>query len=270
MDFVDAVRVLLRRWRVLLVGAIAVCAMAGAAILAVPTNYQATGQLVLLLPPQATGTATPTNPYLNLAPGLTITASLIASTVSSKDVARTLEAGGFESDYSIGLDPGAGPVLVISTEDTDPVMAVRTRDEVISRLQDELARIQVAVGAPQRQLISARTNGVADIAEPLPGSKIRALAVIGAVGVVITLLVAFLRDRRRSPRSAPAPATGPEPPLGSDPVGTPGPDMIAGPVTKTSPAADPVGAPAPTAVPVPALNGRGRAGSVTHPTWWDA
>ncbi|GAA1822215.1 hypothetical protein ACFFOM_17215 [Microlunatus capsulatus] len=197
MDFIDALRVLLRRWRVMAVGAAVVLAAAAAAVALVPTQYQATGQLVMLLPPQATGAATPTNPYLNLEPGLTVTASLIASTLSTKDSARSLEAAGFTSDYAIGLSPDAGPVLVISTEDTDGAMAVRTRDEVIRRLQVELARIQSAVNAPQRQLIDARPNSAPSVAEPLPGSKIRALAVIGGVGVVTTLLVAFIRDRRR-------------------------------------------------------------------------
>lgn len=198
MDFIDSLKVLLRQWRVLLIGMVVVGAAAAGALVAVPTNYQATGQLVLLLPPQSTGAATPTNPYLNLEPGLTVTASLIASTLSTKDAHRTLDAAGFESDYSIGLNPGAGPILEISAEDDDPVMAVRTRDEVIKRLQDELARIQLAVSAPQRQLINARTNSVPNVAEALPGSKIRALAAIGGVGGVLTLLIAFIRDRGRT------------------------------------------------------------------------
>lgn len=201
MDFVESLRVLLRRWRVLLVGIIAIAAAAAGAIVAIPTNYQAAGQLVLLLPAQSTGAATPTNPYLNLEPGLTITASLIAATLSTKDAARSLETTGFTSEYSIGLNPGAGPILEISAEDNDPVMAVRTRDEVIKRLQEELARIQQAVNAPQRQLISARTNSMPNVAEALPGSKIRALAAIGGVGMVVTLLIAFMRDRTRRPMS---------------------------------------------------------------------
>lgn len=211
MDFIDSLKVLLRQWRVLMIGMVVVGAAAAAALFAVPTNYQATGQLVLLLPPQSTGAATPTNPYLNLEPGLTVTASLIASTLSTKDAQRTLEAAGFESEYSIGLNPGSGPILEISTEDDDPVMAVRTRDEVIKRLQDELGRIQLAVNAPQRQLISARTNSVPNVAEALPGSKIRALAAIAGVGVVLTLLIAFIRDRGRNPKVVAPMAYRPEP-----------------------------------------------------------
>jgi capsular polysaccharide biosynthesis protein len=196
MDFIDSLRVLARQWRVLVVGIVIVLAASVGAIVAVPTNYQATGQLVMLLPPQATGTSSPTNPYLNLEPGLTVAASLVANTLSNKASARSLEAAGFTSDYAVGLSPDAGPVLQISAEDTDGAMAVRTRDEVMRRLQEELTRIQLAENAPPRQIIHARANSAPNVAEALPGSKIRALAAIGALGMVLTLMVAFIRERR--------------------------------------------------------------------------
>ena len=50
---------------------------------------------MLLLPADATGAATPTNPFLNLQPGLTITASLIAGAVSTKETQRDMVATGF-------------------------------------------------------------------------------------------------------------------------------------------------------------------------------
>src|SRR5690349_6583567 len=102
MYFKDFIAVLLRRWRVVLVGAIVTMLAGIGAIFVVPTNYQATGQMLLLLPPQAAGT-TPINPYLNLDPGLTVAASLIAATVSSDATQKEMEAAGFRSKYSIAL-----------------------------------------------------------------------------------------------------------------------------------------------------------------------
>ena len=191
-----------RRWRVLLVGAVLTILGGLGCVFWVPTNYQAAGQLILLLPPQASGSSTPTNPYLNLEPGLTVAASLIASTVTTYEFEKAMENSGFTSKYSVALNPGAGPILEISAKDTDPAMAVRTRDEVITRLEVELARIQADAQAPERQLIHATTNSVPATADPLPGSKIRALAAIGGVGVTLTLIVAFARDRSRRPASA--------------------------------------------------------------------
>ena len=172
------------------------------AIILVPTNYEAAGQVVLLLPPRASSSRTPTNPYLNLDPGLTVTASLLASAFSTKAAERSVEEAGYTSEYTIGVTPGAGPLLEVSAEDTDPIMAVKTRDEVIRRLRGELLEMQSEVGAPSRQLINVSINSAPQQADPLPGSKIRALAVIGGVGIFLTLIVAFTRDRSRRQASA--------------------------------------------------------------------
>jgi hypothetical protein len=204
MDFIDALRVLGRRWRVLVVG-IALTMTAGlAAVLFVPTNYQASGQLVLLVGPRSNSSRNPTNPYLNLEPGLTVTASLIASTLTTKEAQRSIEQAGYTSDYAVAVNPGTGPLLEVSAEDTDPIMAVKTRDEVIRRLRGELLRIQSEAEAPSRALINLSINSAPQQADPLPGSKIRALAVIGGVGIFLTLLVAFTRDRMLQASAVPA------------------------------------------------------------------
>ena len=177
----------------------ACCAWPGAAvgvIGVVPTEYQATGQLILLLPADATGPTTPTNPYLNLPSELTTTASLLAGTLMTKDSERDLVAQGFKSEYDVAVVLGAGPLLIVTTRDTDQEQALATRDEVMGRLESELERIQAEVNVPERQLISASPSSVGSVAEALPGSKIRALAVVGGVGVTLILLIAFLRDRR--------------------------------------------------------------------------
>jgi hypothetical protein len=204
MDFIDSLRVLLRRWQVLLVGAALTLLTAVGAIFLVPTNYQAAAQVVMLLPPRASSSRTPTNPYLNLDPGLTVAASLIASTLTTKEAERSVEEAGYTSDYTIGVSPGTGPLLEVSAEDTDPIMAVKTRDEVIRRLRGELLRMQSEVGAPSRQVINMNINSAPQQADPLPGSKIRALAVIGGVGIFLTLFVAFTRDRMLQASAVPA------------------------------------------------------------------
>jgi hypothetical protein len=204
MDFIDSLRVLGRRWRILLVGAALTLLAAGGAIILVPTNYQSAAQVVLLLPPRASSSKIPTNPYLNLDPGLTLTASLIASSLTTKAAERSVEDAGYTSDYTIGVTPDTGPLLEVSAEDTDPIMAVKTRDEVIRRLRGELLRMQSEAGAPSRQVISMSINSAPQQADPLPGSKIRALAAIGGVGIFLTLVVAFTRDRKLQAAAIPA------------------------------------------------------------------
>ena len=105
MDFIDALRVLGRRWRVLAVGIALTMATGLAAVFFVPTNYEASGQLVLLLGPRSISSRNATNPYLNLEPGLTVTASLIASTLTTKDAQRSVEEAGYTSEYTVGVNP---------------------------------------------------------------------------------------------------------------------------------------------------------------------
>ncbi len=79
-------------------------------------------------------------------------------------------------------------------------MAIDTRDDVIRRLQDELKRIQTEENAPRRQFIHTRTNGTFNEAEVLTGDRTRAVAAVGAAGMLLTLMVVVGWDRSRASR----------------------------------------------------------------------
>ncbi|GAB3744882.1 hypothetical protein [Microlunatus parietis] len=198
----DVLGMLRRRWYVVLVGLLLVAGGTGAAYLKAPLNYQATGQLLLLLPPQAAGGDQPINPYLNLDSGLATTAALIASTLNAPESQRAVESAGYLAEYSIALSPDTGPLLVITTEARDPQQAIGTRDEVIRRLQEELKRIQTEEDAPKRQFIHTRTNSTFNGAEVLTGDRIKAVAAVAAAGLLTVLLVVVIWDRMASRRRA--------------------------------------------------------------------
>lgn len=211
MYFSDAVGVLLKRWYVVVVGLLLVAGGVAAALVLVPTQYQATAHVLLLLPSQSTGARNPTNPYLNLQPGLTTTATLIASELGTKSAQRTVADGGFDSSFAVGVAPDTGPLLVITVEDTDQAMAVATREEVVRQLDVQLSAMQKDIDVPSTQVIFARRNDPPGGAEVLPGSKIRAAAGILGLGVALTVVAAFLVDRlvrrrasRRQPEDPPA------------------------------------------------------------------
>jgi hypothetical protein len=193
--FSDAVRVLLRRWRIVLLGALLMAGAGAAALVLVPTNQQASGQVLLLPPSEPVLEGSRVNPYLNLPSGLTFTASLLAGAVSTPDAQREMKAAGFASGYSVSVVPGTGPLLVITVKDTDQRAALATRDELIRRIEDELAVIQAKEDVPDGQIIVARRFGVSAQAEVIAGARIRAVAVILALGVVLTAVATFSVDR---------------------------------------------------------------------------
>ncbi|PUA82344.1 hypothetical protein [Nocardioides currus] len=228
MDFVDVLRVLGRRWLIVLLGVLVTGAAGFYAITVVPTQYQARAQYVLLLPSGATGLTNPTNPYINLNSGLIFATSLIASDLGTKDVARTLVEDGFDSDYSIAQSTSGGPSLDVVVNGSDPDDVLATRNELLARFDEELDTLQDIPGIPDRQLIFSRTNAVDPVAEVVPGAKKKALVLIAAVGMVVTLVLAFSMDgllRRRTARKQalkqPAASGAPEPPAETVDTSTP-------------------------------------------------
>lgn len=205
MYLVDALTVLARRWYVVLVGVLVTAGGAAAVITYVPTAYQSSGQMVLLLPPGASGTDEPVNPYLNLQTGLTTAASLVAGAASTKDVAKEMDAQGLDAEYAVAVVPGTGPLIIVTAKDSDPELATATRDAMMAWIDLELRRIQAEVHVPKAQYISATRSSVSRTAEALPGSKLRALAALVAVVGLLTLALTFGIDRlllRRAARRA--------------------------------------------------------------------
>jgi hypothetical protein len=211
----ELARVLWRRWYVTILALLVIPLGVVWVLNYVPTQYQASGQLMFLLPPKATGESTPSNPYLNLPPGLTTMASLTATEAMGKEVAAEMLGTRTTAEYSVALVAGAGPLLTITTKDIDPAEAVALRDRVMAWLQARLIEMQEGAGAPLNQMMRGDPTNLDSAAEPLPGNRLRALAGVVAAGIVLLLLIAVNLDRalrRRADRQAVDPAgTGPVP-----------------------------------------------------------
>lgn len=195
MYLVDAMKVVVRRWYVVVAGVLVLIGGAAAVMAYVPTVYQSSGQMVLLLPPGASGTDQPVNPYINLQTGLTTAASLVSGAASTKDVEKEMKAQGMDAEYAVAVIPGTGPLITVSAKDSDAELATATRDAVMMWIDMELQRIQEEVDVPRAQYIGATRSSVSRTAEALPGSKLRALAALGAVVGLLTLLLTFGLDR---------------------------------------------------------------------------
>lgn len=194
----DAIAVIARRWWLVLLGAIVTVTGTGAVFSMVATQYQATGQ-VLLLPPTARITGDEElNPYLNLPDGLTLTAALLASHAAGLDTQAQLEAEGFDSTYLVSVLPGTGPLISVSVNDIDPQAALDQRDRLITIITDRLSQLQADEAVSPGQLIKARDVTSASDAEVLAGARLRAASVVGILGVLVTLLATFGFDRLRS------------------------------------------------------------------------
>jgi hypothetical protein len=202
--FSDLISVLRRSWRIFAVGVLLMGATSAGIMMYVPASYQASGNVLFLSPPK-TGTVV-VNPFLNLQSGLGAAATIVGSVMMTTETQASVAQSGFTSTYAVAQAPGSSvPFLSVSTEDSDPQMAVKTLDEVNRRIGAQLTLMQERAGAPSNQLISISTFGVTQQAEIVRGSKLRALAAALAIIGLGTVLVAFTVDgsrRRKAARDA--------------------------------------------------------------------
>lgn len=218
MDLGEALRALLRRWLILLAGLLLTGGAAAWVYLETPVSYQSSGQVLVLLPPNANSPEVATNPFLYLPNGLNVLARVVAVSPTTPQFRRSMIESGFRSQYELTVETG-GSMVTFSAEGTDPENVVATRDELMRRFSTELDQVQDEEGAPDRQRAHTRQLSMSDQATPMAGDRLRAVAMVGAAGVVLTLILTLVLDRwllrrarrKHAARMAPDPAATDEP-----------------------------------------------------------
>lgn len=201
MDLAQGVRVLLRRWFIVLLGLGLTLGAAYSVYEQSPTSYATNSRMILLLPPGAQGAELPNSPFIYLPAGLNILAQLLRTEASTHRFQEGLVEDGYTATFAVGVD-SRDPILTVSVEGGDPDMVLETRDEVIERIVAELDLIQDEEQVPDRQRAHIRTSGVDDVAQEMGGSRLQAAAGTIAAGGLVTLLLTFLIDRWAVNRAA--------------------------------------------------------------------
>jgi hypothetical protein len=213
VDLLTTIRILLRRWFVVVP---ALLLTAGAAYLTLQTvkpSYEATGAVVLLGPATAgapvPGEPSPpqVNPYLEFGGALETTALIVSRSLMSEAAVTRLAEKGATAVYEVGTgSDGGSPLVNVIATDPDEAVALRTVEVLITEVGAELERRQAAARAPRSQFIRAETVTTPTRATPLSGSSLRAVAAVGALGLAASFGLGFLAEavavRRRRPRAA--------------------------------------------------------------------
>jgi hypothetical protein len=207
MDLLTALKILARQWPVVLAGlALTVVGVMQVGSMVAP-QYEAKGN-VLLLSPGANA-----NPYLDFGPNLEVAADALMVVVQSPVGGEDLAAAGATGTYS--LERVSGPLIDISASAGSADEASRTVDLVVTALQSELETAQATADPSQRITLNELTQPVP---EAKLGSRIRAQAAVGALGLVLTVSAGLTVDalrrqrrERRERRAAQAGDTSPSP-----------------------------------------------------------
>ena len=205
MDLVTMLRVLRRRW-IVVVAMTAVTIAATAAVLdSAPKGYRATGEVLLLLPSTTrtgSGTTTTVNPYLQLGGSLSAAGDVVARALESSESARALREQGALGSWEIQLAPGS-PVLHVEGIGPTPAEASRTVQVVMTAIEDTLEQRQLDAGAPAHQLIQVQVVSAPDRAVRVLSTTLRPVVAVVAAGVLVKLGTAYLVEalaRLRRPR----------------------------------------------------------------------
>lgn len=199
---------LLRHWRAALVGVLVTVALAVAAFVLAPAQYEAKA-LIVLLPATTAGEGESDggNPYTELG-GLDTAAGVLALAMNTEDVADVVARTSPTATFTVEEDEStSGPVLLLTAEDADPGRTLEALDALVEEAGPTLTRLQQEAGAPRDTLITMAVVTRESSASVVRQTQIRIVLGAFVLGLALTAVaVVGLERRARARRGVTAPA----------------------------------------------------------------
>lgn len=189
MDLGTLIRILLRRWYVVL-PLLAITLITAVQIgRSIDPDYQARGSVLLIGPNISQGDEV--NPLAELRSPLNTTALAIGLIAVDEQTRTEVRQLGFQGTYEVDVTPNT-PIINIRVRATTPEQALLTLEAVIDAVKLKLDERQRGVDAPEDSLIQGETLTKTTTSRALYGSRDRAVAGIMAVGLVAAASAAVL------------------------------------------------------------------------------
>ena len=213
MTLWDLVRLALRRWPVLVVGAVVTLGVGYATTLDDGVYFSRT-QVVFLAPSSA---AYP-NALRTTSEDLIITAGVVAKAVAGPGKVTkyaspdaTLVGEGVRDGWSVRLPDTGGQwathfneqVLYVEVVAATPAEVADRQTAIVARITEELDRLQRDAGVAPVNDISVTVAPESTVVHQVQGSRARSVGMAGVLGVVATFAILVLVEARaRRPRTA--------------------------------------------------------------------
>lgn len=207
MDLAEIVRVMRRRWYVLLPGLLLTAALVAGAYVSVPITYQSQSTVMLLNSQRAT-VAFDGNPFLSTQTSLTGMADSLARNLNSDaSVADLRGQGATGTPVAKIADNALGPLMWLTVTGTDKQAVLKSdkllTDYAAKRLDDFQTQQAVTPKAMIRMTVIVPPQNPAAMTK----SRTEYLALAAIMGIVISMVATFYVEARRRPRPAVATAT---------------------------------------------------------------
>lgn len=201
MDLAELLRAVGRRWYVLVLGLLTITGLVFLTLRFVPVTYDAKSS-ILLLPP-ASAVEKSGNPFLGLG-GLDLVAGVLGKSLTDSESVRSIIPSDSKGEYTVEKDASvSGSVLEVAATDASPRAAFATLNAVLDLATRRLDQLQSAAGAQATSHVRLMVITNNTVAEPNIASLARALIVVVAAGLSLTLLLTVGIDsaaRRRRAR----------------------------------------------------------------------
>ncbi len=197
MEFWTSVRVIVRRWYLVVPCLLLTLVLGGYLVHTAKPAYKATGSVLLsgsgraARPATTPSTVAAVNPYANM--DQSQLAYLVSQAASSSIISDQMATAGATSTFSVVSMPNE-PAMTVSTTAETPESALRSYRTLITLLNAELGRRQLAVGAPSNTFVGVQNWTIPTAATPQNAAKVKALILVVGVGLLLTLGLTFLVD----------------------------------------------------------------------------
>ncbi len=196
MEFWTSVKVIIRRWYVV-VPCLLLTAVIGLYLVKhVQPTYQASGSVLLSGSGQAADTETAStvpgvNPYANM--DQSQLAFLVSQSAGSTAFQEQMTAAGATGAYSVTAIPGE-PAMTVTLTAPTAEQAMTSYRRLVTLLNDQIHLKQRAVGAPTNTFVGVQDWTSPSSAVPVNAAKVKALILVLVIGLLLTLGLTFLVD----------------------------------------------------------------------------
>jgi hypothetical protein len=196
MDFFDAVRVILRRWMIVVPVLMATAVVGILIVSGTPAKFKATGSVAVVgpaeSPTQGNEVGVPAQPGNPLS--TSDLAAILNDVILSPSSAKELQAMGAQG-YTITTPAQSGqssPLILFSATTTSPAASIKSVQVLMKFAEDQATLRQQQVGAGSRSWSRVVSVTEPTMANRLVGGKVRVLAAFGALGLIVATSAAFL------------------------------------------------------------------------------
>ena len=202
MTALQSLRVIARRWYLVLVGVLFTGMLCAAANQLVPPSYDSQGSMVLMPPSAAVGEAG--NPYLQLG-GMSEAMDVLVRQTSAAAIREPILERYPSSTYVVEPDrTTTGSIIVVNATAETPEESLQLLDDAMATLPATLTRMQDELDVIPEQRIDTRAVVVDTEAALNVKQTIQIVALAGLAGLAGTLMLTALLDgfltRRRQRR----------------------------------------------------------------------